>query len=171
MFDASIAAWNAKRHWDSERPQTAVVTLAQIYPGYLFRDDWKPYLHTPAFPDFVSSHSTLSASAAEILERFTGSDKFGGSYRRPAGVSGMEGKPGPSHDVVLSWTTFTQAADEAGISRRYGGVHFEDADIEGRLLGGRVAALSWMKARAYMTGTEITKRDSAPAQETAFSGR
>jgi len=164
MFDASIVAWNAKRYWDSERPQTAVVTLARIYPGYLFHEDWQPYLPTPPFPDFVSSHSVLSASAAEILKRFTGSDKFRGTYRRPAGVSGMEGKPGPAHDVVLSWPTFSEAADESGMSRRYGGIHFEDADIEGRLLGRRVAALSWKKAQAYLTGNELSKRESASTQ-------
>lgn len=172
MFDASIAAWDAKRHWDSERPQTAIQFLARTSPAYRFDKNWQPYLPTPPFPDFVSSHSVLSASAAETLKRFTGSDAFGGSYRRPAGVSGMEGKAGPSHDVVLSWATFTQAADEAGMSRRYGGVHFEDADIEGRLLGRRVANLSRMKAQAYMTGTEITKRDSASAhRETTVGGR
>jgi hypothetical protein len=163
MFDASIAAWDAKRYWNSERPQTAVVILARMYPGYLFRDDWQPYLPTPPFPDFVSSHSVLSASAAEVLKRFTRSDKFGGSYRRPAGVPGMKGKPGPTHDVVLSWATFTEAADESGMSRRYGGIHFEDADIEGRLLGRRVAALSWKKAQAYMTGSDLSKPESALA--------
>lgn len=171
MFDASIVAWNAKRYWDSERPQTAIITLARIYPNSLFHEGWQPYVPTPPFPDFVSSHSTLSASAAEVLKRFTGSDQFGGSYRRPADVSGMEGKPGPAHDVVLSWATFTDAADESGMSRQYGGVHFEDADIEGRLLGRRAAALSWKKAQGYMTGSGITKRESTSARkETAVSG-
>ena len=164
MFDASIVAWNAKRYWDSERPQTAVVTLARIYPGSLFQEDWQPYLPTPPFPDFVSSHSVLSASAAEVLKRFSGSDKFGETYRRPAGLSGMEGKPGPATEVVLSWPTFTEAADESGMSRRYGGIHFEDADIEGRLLGRRVAVLSWTKAQAYMTGIEQMKREPARTQ-------
>lgn len=157
MLDSSIAAWDAKRYWDSERPVTAIAVLARIFHGYMFHDDWQPYLPTPPFPDFVSSHSTISASAAEVLKRFTGSDTFGGSYRRPAGVSGMEGRPGPTHDVLLSWATFTEAADESGMSRRYGGIHFEDADIEGRLLGRRVAALSWNKAQEYISGTETAK--------------
>jgi hypothetical protein len=154
MFDASIAAWDAKRYCDSERPQTAVVALARIVPGYVFREDWQPYLPTPPFPDFVSSHSVLSASAAEVLKRFTGSDEFGGSYRRPAGVSALQGKPGPAHDVVLFWSTFTEAADESGMSRQYGGIHFKDADLVGRGLGRRVATLSWSKAEAYILGTE-----------------
>jgi hypothetical protein len=152
MLDASIAAWDAKRYWDSERPQTAIVALARILPGSRFREDWQSYLPTPPFPDFVSSHSVLSASAAEALRRFTGSDRFGGSYRRAAGVSELEGKPGPLHDVVLSWPTFSEAADESGMSRRYAGLHFEDADVEGRALGRRVASLSWEKAESYMLG-------------------
>jgi len=160
MFDSSIAAWDAKRYWDSERPVTAIAVLARMFHGYIFHDDWQPYLPTPPFPDFVSSHSTISAAAAEILKRFTGSDTFGDSYTRPAGVSGMEGKPGPTHDVVLRWATFTEAANESGMSRRYGGVHFEDADVEGRQLGRRVAAISWNKAQEYISGTE---RASQPA--------
>ena len=157
MLDSSIAAWDAKRYWDSERPVTAIVVLARMFHGYMFHDDWQPYLLTPPFPDFVSSHSAISASAAEVLKRFTGSDAFGGSYTRPAGVSGMERKPGPAHDVVLSWATFTEAADESCMSRRYGGVHFEDADIEGRALGRRVAAISWTKAQEYISGTETAR--------------
>jgi len=157
MFDTSIAAWDTKRYWDSERPVTGIATLARMFHGYLFHDDWQPYLPTPPFPDFVSSHSAISAAAAEVLKRFTASDTFGGTYTRPAGVSGMEGKPGPTHDVVLRWATFTEAAYEAGMSRRYGGVHFEDADIEGRQLGRRVAASSWTKAQEYISGTETAR--------------
>jgi hypothetical protein len=171
MFDASIAAWDAKRYWDSERPQTAIVTLARLFHGYLFHDDWQPYLPTPPFPDFVSSHSVLSAAGAEVLRRFSGSDEFGGSYRWPAGVSEMKGKPGPVHEVVLSWATFTEAAEESGMSRRFGGIHFEDADVEGRALGRRVGALSWNKAQAYISGTETERRLPARAQkETDVAG-
>jgi hypothetical protein len=171
MFDASVAAWDAKRYWDSERPQTAIATLARVFHGYLFHDDWQPYLPTPPFPDFVSSHSVLSAAAAEVLKRFSGSDEFGGSYRRPAGVSEVRGKPGPVREVVLSWATFTEAADESGMSGRYGGIHFEDADVEGRLLGRRVGALSWNEAENYISGTETEKRLPTPAQkETDVAG-
>jgi hypothetical protein len=168
MFDASIAAWDAKRYWDSERPQSAIATLARLFHGYMFHDDWQPYLPTPPFPDFVSSHSTVSASAAEVLKRFTGSDDFGLSYKRLAGVSELPGRPGPTHDVVLSWATFTEAADASGMSGRYGGIHFEDADIEGRLVGRRVGALSWNKAQAFISGaaTEAATR-SRPRTEKA----
>ena len=166
MHDAAIAAWDAKRHWDSERPQAAIVALAQILPGSVFHENWQSYLPSPPFPDFVSSHSTLSASAAEILKRFTGSDAFGGTYRRAAGVAAQEGKPGPTGDVVLSWATFTEAADESGMSRRYAGLHFEDADLEGRLLGRRVAALSWKKAQSYMLGAGSSRSSAQEENRT-----
>ena len=77
----------------------------------------------------------------------------------------------PVQEVILSWATFTEAADESGMSRRYGGIHFEDADIEGRLLGRRVGALSWNKAQAYISGNETEKRQLTPAQkETDVAG-
>jgi len=69
----------------------------------------------------------------------------------------LEGKPGPVNDVVLSWATFTQAADESGMSRRYGGIHFEDADVEGCLLGRRVATLSWDKAQAFISSANVNE--------------
>jgi len=65
----------------------------------------------------------------------------------------FEGKPGPGHGVVLTSSTFTQAADESGMSRRYGGIHFEDADIESRRLGRRVAVLAWDKTQEYIFGS------------------
>ena len=170
MFDTSIAAWDAKRYWDSERPVTAIATLARMFHGYLFHDDWQPYLPTPPFPDFVSSHSAISASAAEVLKRFTRSDEFGYSYTRPAGVSGLQGKPGPTHEVVLTWATFTDAADESGMSRRYAGLHFEDADLEGRSLGRRVAALSWNKAQEYVSGAQAKQVPARITKETDVAG-
>jgi hypothetical protein len=54
--------------------------------------------------------------------------------------------------VTLSWPAFSDAADEAGLSRRYGGIHFEAGDLEGRTLGRRIAAIVWEKAASYFNG-------------------
>jgi hypothetical protein len=54
--------------------------------------------------------------------------------------------------VTLSWPTFTAAANEAGISRRYGGIHFRQGDLDGRLLGRLVGAQAWAKALTYFAG-------------------
>ena len=59
----------------------------------------------------------------------------------------------PSAPVTLSWPTFSDAADQAGMSRRYGGIHYEEDDLAGRALGRAVANEAWNKARAYIEGT------------------
>jgi hypothetical protein len=119
--------------------------------------DWHPYQPatavTPPFAEFVSGHSTFSAAAAEVLRRFTGSDAFGGSATVAAGGSGIEPGRTPAGDVVLAWDTFSAAADEAGLSRRFGGIHFEAGDLAGRALGRAVGAAVWARASAYAEGT------------------
>jgi hypothetical protein len=108
---------------------------------------------TPPFPEYISGHSTFSAAGAEILKSFTGSDQFGASFTQPAGTSRVEPGLVPKNDVALKWETFTQAADEAGISRRYGGIHFENGDLNGRAAGRLVGAQAWRKAQTYFDGT------------------
>jgi hypothetical protein len=54
---------------------------------------------------------------------------------------------------VLTWPTFSAAADEAGLSRRYGGIHFEQGDLDAREVGRQLADLAWTKALAYFDGS------------------
>jgi hypothetical protein len=99
----------------------------------------------------VSGHSTFSAAAAEVLQRFTGSDSFGGQYVKPAHSMVIE--PGmPAHDVALAWPSFSAAAEQAGISRVYGGIHFDKGNIAGRALGRQVGAQVFAKAQALWEG-------------------
>ena len=77
----------------------------------------------------------------------------GASVTVAAGSSRVEPGMTPAKDVTLSWATFSAAADEAGISRRYGGIHFVDADLVSRVIGRQVAAQAWEKARSYIDGT------------------
>jgi VCPO second helical-bundle domain/Domain of unknown function (DUF6851) len=166
LLDASIAVWDAKRHYDYVRPVTAIRFLSagrlirawggpyqgtQLIPG----DQWRSYISTPPFAEFVSGHSTFSAASAEILKSFTGSDEFGAQVTIPSGSSPIEPGLVPRHDVTLSWRTFSDAADEAGLSRRFGGIHFEAGDLEGRALGRQIGALVWQKARAYFDGVPV----------------
>lgn len=65
----------------------------------------------------------------------------------------MEPGAVPAEDLTLSWATFSEAAEEAGISRRYGGIHFESGDLQGRSLGRSIGALAWTTARRYIDGT------------------
>ena len=168
MLDAGIAAWDAKRAYDSVRPVTAIPLL---YKGKTIRSwggpgkgtveidgaRWIPYqpttFPTPPFPDYVSGHSTYSAAAARILILWTGSDRFGNSVTIAPGTSKIEPGVTPVQAVTLKWETFTDAANEAGMSRRYGGIHFRAADLAGRLLGRFVATQAWQKAQSYFDGT------------------
>jgi len=70
----------------------------------------------------------------------------------PAGSSKFEPGAVPASDVTLSWPTFTDAADQAGMSRRFGGIHFEQGDVDGRSAGRLVARLAWTKASSYFKG-------------------
>lgn len=116
--------------------------------------DWRPYqaasVVTPPFPEYFSGHSIFSAAGAETLKLFTKSDNFGNSVVIPAGSSKVEPGLVPAKDIVLYWATFTDAADEAGISRRFGGIHFVDGDIVARKLGRVVAKSAWKKTLGYL---------------------
>jgi hypothetical protein len=168
VLDASIAAWDSKRHFDSVRPITAVrhykagkMIMSWAGPGQgvkLIRgEDWHPYqpatFPTPPFPEYPSGHSTFSAASAEVLRRFTGSDRFGASVTVAAGSSKVEPLAVPAKDVTLSWATFSAAADEAGLSRRYGGIHFAPGDMMGRGIGRIIGAQTYAKAQRYFDGT------------------
>jgi hypothetical protein len=167
LLDAGIAAWDAKRAYDSVRPISAV--------HWLYRDrsvmswagpcrgtadipgvDWEPYqpatIVTPPFPEYISGHSTFSAAAAEVLRRFTGSDHFGASVTISSHSSGVEPCT-PSTPITLSWPTFSDAANQAGLSRRFGGIHFTAGDLAGRAVGRRVGALVWERAQTYIFGS------------------
>jgi hypothetical protein len=179
LLDASIAAWDAKRAYDSERPATAIHCL---YAGRLIRawggpfqgtstilgEDWRPYQSSanggPPFPEYFSGHSVFSAAAAEILRSCTGSDTFGASVTMRAGSS--LGEPGlvPASDVTLSFPTFSDAADQAGMSRRYGGIHFAQGDLTGRSLGRTIGTAVWTKTRTYFDGT-ASRDETAPAEQ------
>lgn len=170
VLDASVAVWGYKREFDYARPVSVIRELFAntLIPAWttsgghrlrLIRGrDWRPYqadtVVTPPFSEYVSGHSTFSAAAAEVLKRFTGSDAFGGSVTIPAHSSRVEPGIVPAKDVVLSWPTFSAAADEAGFSRRYGGIHFPQGDLEARALGRKIAAQAYAKAQGYFDGSE-----------------
>ncbi len=70
--------------------------------------------------------------------------------------------------MTLAWRTFSEAADDAGISRRYGGIHFEDGDRAGRALGRQLAILVWQKATALFDGVPqapVAAVDSMPPHQ------
>lgn len=171
VMDAGIACWECKRVYNTSRPITAIRSLyagkqipsfagpnkgIQVVDGL----QWFPYQSvnfvTPPFPEYTSGHSTFSAASAEILKRFTGSDDFGYGVTITPGSLQFEQNV-PAQPVTLSWPTFTNAADQAGISRRYGGIHFEAADMEGRRCGRQVGEMVWNVGLSYINGTAASR--------------
>lgn len=121
--------------------------------------EWIPYqaktFVTPAFPGFTSGHSTFSRAAAEVMTRFTGSEYVPGGL----GVfdahanSYLTFERGPSVDVELQWATYYDAADLAGLSRLYGGIHVYPDDLNGRQTGSLVGIGAFDLAMDYFAGT------------------
>jgi VCPO second helical-bundle domain len=159
----SIAVWECKRFYDYVRPVSAIHFLyedqsVQAWGGpfqgtkEIPGDQFQSYIPTPAFAEYVAGHSAFSSASAEILKSFTGSDRFGASVTVLAGSSRVEPGVVPARDITLEWPTFTDAANQAGLSRRYGGIHFLHGDFKGRSLGRKVAAKAWAKAEMYFEG-------------------
>ena len=120
--------------------------------------EWVPYqlstFVTPSFASYVSGHSTFSRAAAEVLTEMTGSPYFPGglgTWTVPAGSLHFE--QGPSVDVPLQWATYYDAADQAGLSRLYGGIHVEADDLRGRVMGAQCGIDAWALAQRYWDGT------------------
>ncbi len=170
LLDASICAWDAKRAFDYVRPVTAIRFLykGQTVQGWggpgagtvsMLGENWRPYqvasVVTPPFPEFCSGHSIFSATSAQILATFTGSDSFGYSVTLRAGSSAAEPGITPASDVTFSWPTFSAAADDAGMSRRYGGIHFRSGDLAARAAGRALGAMVWQKAKSYIDGSAV----------------
>jgi hypothetical protein len=174
VLDAGIAAWHYKVEHDFVRPVTLV---RELYRGQKIRawggpykgtvsmlgEKWQPYqpatFVTPPFAEYVSGHSTFSAASFEVLRSFTGSDALNLSVTIKKGSSKIEPprdtpyEPGePSKDIKLTWPTMQAAADNAGLSRRYGGIHFSEGDLHGRALGTRIGQAVYQKAQRYFTG-------------------
>jgi hypothetical protein len=126
LADAFIACWDEKYRSNRVRPETAIHRL--IDPG------WRPTLQTPPFPEYVSGHSVCSHAAAAILTRLFG-DRFGF-------VDDTEVEFGLP---TRKFGSFLAAADEAAISRLYGGIHYMDAIQQGRWQGIAVAGFAMKK--------------------------
>jgi hypothetical protein len=119
--------------------------------------EWVPYqlptFVTPAFPGYISGHSTFSRAAAEVLTGFTGSSYFpGGLYEWKVPAGSLRVEEGPSKDLALQWATYFDAADAAGISRLYMGIHVSPDDFGGRKVGLRCGQDAWKLAQQFFDG-------------------
>lgn len=122
LADGFLSVWEAKYATNLVRPETVI-------NGFL-DEAWEPLLQTPPFPEYTSGHSVISTAAATVL-----SEQFGDTFAFADSTEVEYGLP------VRSFASFRAAADEAAVSRLYGGIHFRRAIEQGQLQGAKVGAL------------------------------
>ena len=162
--------------------QPADVVLQHSGARWILAKNWLPFQKstfvTPAFPGYISGHSTFSRSAAEVLTAITGSPFFPGglgTHTSPAGTT-LTFENGPSQTVELQWGTYFDAADQAGLSRLWGGIHVSVDDLTGRRVGSQCGLGAWALAQKYFNGSVLqtpviqTIHNTGPQQcELAFT--
>lgn len=174
LSDAGILTWYAKRRYNYARPVRAIRDLAElrligrfdailgkqviraydlttrrvrVFPAERFQTYQRPEVGaSPPFPEYTSGHSGFSAAGAEVLRRWTGSDRFGAQVTVQVGESRFEVGQTPTRPVTLRWDTFTAASEQAGMSRIYGGIHFYQGNVRGLMLGRSAGAAAYKKA-------------------------
>jgi hypothetical protein len=160
------------RNWPGENPDTPVANdpqpaVKRSPVRWSLGENWLPFqrktFNTPAFPGYVSGHSTFSHAAASALTIFTGSPDFPGSFHHHLiAQNTLRSDLGPSAPIDLQWRTYADAADQAGQSRRYGGIHVPEDDYHGRLIGSAIGVSAFKLAEQYWTG-KILEQNLRPA--------
>jgi hypothetical protein len=121
LYDGFISCWHEKYRSQLIRPET--------YINAYIDENWKPLLQTPPFPEYTSGHSVISSAAAEVLTYM-----FGDGFAYADDTETGYGLP------VRYFNSFRHAAQEAAISRFYGGIHYRQAIEEGSRQGMRIGS-------------------------------
>lgn len=136
--DASISAWDAKYTHDIIRPETAIRHRAPKFDNLDGRvktqKTWKSYIPTPDFPSYTSGHSTFGSAAAGVIAGLIGTDQVTFEHESPDQVLWPQLK-----GIKRRWTSLTQAAEENGHSRIFGGVHWYVDHKAGMMAGQGIA--------------------------------
>jgi len=153
LADAGIASWDCKYTYNLWRPITAIREAANDgNPETTADAGWNPYITTPPFSAYTSGHSTFSGAAAGLLQHFLGSDQV--TFKLRSEFPGVPDR---------TFTSLGAAAEEAGMSRIYGGIHFLFDHSAGNQTGKRVADWVWNSSRlspetsisAYQDGQKL----------------
>jgi FG-GAP-like repeat/PAP2 superfamily/FG-GAP repeat len=136
--DAAIVCWKTKYTYNFWRPITAIRAANSDGNDQTIQEDlWEPLLTTPPFPEYTSGHSTFSGAASTVLAAYFGADRAFAA---------------DSNDLSITrnFASFSQAADEAGQSRIYGGIHFQSANQDGLACGRSIG--SYVLANLLQSG-------------------
>ncbi|HXJ61134.1 MAG TPA: vanadium-dependent haloperoxidase [Verrucomicrobiae bacterium] len=138
--------------WPGETPQRAVPNGVH----WMQAECWTTYQRSnyvvPAFPGYFSGHSTFSRSAAEVLTALTGSEYFPGGIITYT-ITNLANEKGPSAPVPLQYATYYDAADAAGMSRIWGGIHPHIDNLAGRRAGAEIGKGVWALVKKYWDGS------------------
>jgi hypothetical protein len=132
LFDGFISCWDEKFRSNLIRPES--------YINSYIDETWKPLLQTPPFPEYTSGHSVISTASATVLSNFFG-DNF--SFTDTSEI--------PYGYAARTFTSFTQACNEAAISRLYGGIHYIQAIEQGQIQGKKVGEQVLQKIKLRKT--------------------
>lgn len=142
--DAAILCWEAKYRWNLWRPVTAIQRANEDGNSDTEPDaNWEQLLAAPPFPSYTSGHSTFSKASAQVLTRFFGTDAIPFTARSDT-----------LPDVRRSFQSLAVCADEVGMSRIYGGIHFSFDNEEGKRTGGLIGD--------YVSANYLLPNDSLP---------
>ena len=136
--DASISAWDTKYHFDIVRPESAIRVRAPEFgnpdPRVARQSNWRSYIPTPEFPSYTSGHSTFGAAAAQMIALLIGHDDVSFSGRPMDQVLWPQ-----LAGVTRHWNSLSHMAEENGMSRIYGGVHWMPDHAEAMKAGRAIA--------------------------------
>ena len=136
MADAATTTWDSKYAHDVLRPETAIrYRAAKLDPRLAGDSNWKSLIPTPPFPAYTSGHSAFGAAGTRMLAHVLGTDRIRLAAKSPDRVIW----PKALADAERSWTSLSQMAEENGMSRIYGGVHWLADHVEGMRAGRDVA--------------------------------
>jgi len=153
--EAELVGKIAVHAWNHEPPDP---TTQVSGTEWILAENWVPFQQdnfvTPAFASYVSGHSTFSRAAAEVMSLFTGSEYFPGGLGEMTFAMNdfLDFELGPEGDVTLQWAKYNDAADEAGISRLWGGIHVPPDDFAGRIMGSQIGIEAYHRAQFYFGG-------------------
>src|SRR5205085_1356954 len=136
LFDGFIICWDEKYRSNVIRPET--------YINKYMDEGWRPLLQTPPFPEYTSGHSVISTAAAAVL-----SSMFGDNVGFDDDTEVEFGLP------VKHFASFTVAAEEAAISRLYGGIHYRAAIENGQRQGIKLG--EWLIKKISLTSQDTGK--------------
>jgi hypothetical protein len=145
--DAGIACWDTKFFYRTWRPETAIREIdPKVNPLAKPVPEFIPNMASPAFPSYVSGHSTFSSAGCRVLQRYFGTDDV-------AFTATSDGLPG----AARSFKKLSECRDEIGMSRVWGGIHFQMDNVEGQKVGTNVA--DWVLTHALQPKAEVATKE------------